>query len=226
MRTANRAVVALVALVLICGAAALSADILVLRDGTRLQGQLVSVQRGVIEFREDRGLRDSSVIQVPRDEVLRIDFEQPRAVDDRGRGREGEGRGMEGRGPLGRGRPNGLREREVWVSATALWTDTGLDVRDGQVVYFTTHGGDIEWRRGVRTRADGDPNAPYSPRRPIPGRPAGALIAKVGGNSGDYFFLGDDEGPVRMRTGGRLFLGINDDNLADNRGAFRVTVYF
>jgi hypothetical protein len=29
-----------------------------------------------------------------------------------------------------------------------------------------------------------------------------------------------------MRESGRLFLGINDDVLADNSGNFRVTVYY
>jgi hypothetical protein len=60
----------------------------------------------------------------------------------------------------------------------------------------------------------------------MPNRAAGALIGKVGADSGDLFFLGSQEGPIRMRSSGRLFLGINDDVLADNQGNFRVTVYY
>ena len=119
-----------------------------------------------------------------------------------------------------------MREREVWVAANVAWTNTGVDVRDGQIVYLTTYGGDIEWRRGERTRAGGDPSARYNANRPIPGRPIGALIARIGDTSTDYFFVGDNEGPLRMRGAGRLYLGINDENLADNRGAYRVTVYY
>jgi hypothetical protein len=29
-----------------------------------------------------------------------------------------------------------------------------------------------------------------------------------------------------MRSGGRLYLGINDDMLQDNSGAFRVAIYY
>ncbi len=58
--------------------------------------------------------------------------------------------------------------------------------------------------------------------RPIPSRPGAALIGRIGE---DPFFIGDGGGPVRMRQSGRLYLGINDDYLADNSGHFRVTVY-
>jgi hypothetical protein len=217
MKSSVRTTIALTVVALVCAAAVLSADILVLRDGRRIEGQLISVQRGIIEFREDRG-RDSRTIQVRRDEVQRIELEAPRTFDDRRPDRPP--------GPEGRGRPNGLRERDVWTDAKTPWTDSGLDVREGQVLYFDTHGGDIQWRRGAHARAGGDPDGPYSPRRPVPGRPVGALIAKVGNNSNDYFFIGDQDGPVRVRASGRLFLGINDENLSDNQGAFRVTVYY
>jgi hypothetical protein len=214
MRTGIGATIVAVAVALVVGAAVLSADRLVLRDGRRIEGQLVGVERGIIEFREDRGFRESRTIQVPRDEVERIELEPPRVVEDRRPDREN------------RPRPNGMREREVWVAANAPWTDTGVDVREGQTVFFTTHGGDIQWRRGSRARAGGDPDGRYDPARPIPSRPIGALIAKIGPGSRDYFFIGDEEGPVRMRGGGRLFLGINDSNVSDNQGAFRVTVYY
>ena len=42
----------------------------------------------------------------------------------------------------------------------------------------------------------------------------------------DLFFIGDDSGPIRLRSSGRLYLGINDDVLTDNSGNFRVVVYY
>jgi len=36
----------------------------------------------------------------------------------------------------------------------------------------------------------------------------------------------NDGRPIRIRTGGRLFLGVNDDFLNDNSGNFRVIVYY
>lgn len=221
MRSRVCATVAFAAATLVCAGVVLSADVLVLRDGRRIEGELVSVQRGIIEFRQDSGLRSSRTIEVRRDEVQRIELDEPRK-DDRGPGRDDR---APGRGE-GRSRPNGLREMEVWVAANVAWKDTGLDVRDGQVLYFDTHGGDIQWRRGAHATAGGDPGSTYSSRRPLPDRPIGALIARIGPASGGYFFIGDAQGPVRMRGSGRLFLGINDDNVSDNQGAFRVTVYY
>jgi hypothetical protein len=59
----------------------------------------------------------------------------------------------------------------------------------------------------------------------MPNRPAAALIGRIG-ESNDYFFIGDDAGAIRVRGNGRLYLGVNDDYLRDNSGAFRVTVYY
>ena len=65
-----------------------------------------------------------------------------------------------------------------------------------------------------------------NPGRPMPNRNAAALIGKIGSDSNDLFFIGDETGPVRVRGNGRLFLGINDDVLTDNSGNFRVVVYY
>jgi hypothetical protein len=50
---------------------------------------------------------------------------------------------------------------------------------------------------------------------------AGALIAKLG----DYgpIFVGDRHSITAPVTG-RLYLGVNDDHLPDNRGAYTVTI--
>jgi hypothetical protein len=52
--------------------------------------------------------------------------------------------------------------------------------------------------------------------------PAGGLIARIG-DSGP-FFLGDGGALGQVPASGRLFLGVNDDHLPDNRGEFRVTI--
>jgi hypothetical protein len=46
------------------------------------------------------------------------------------------------------------------------------------------------------------------------------------GSGNDVFFIGEDTGAIRVRNSGRLYLGLNDDVLTDNRGSFRVTVYY
>ena len=54
----------------------------------------------------------------------------------------------------------------------------------------------------------------------MPNRPAAALIGRVGEISPDAFYIGADRGPVRMRSSGRLLLGVNDDYLQDTRDRF------
>jgi len=39
-------------------------------------------------------------------------------------------------------------------------------------------------------------------------------------------FIGDDRGAIRLQNSGRLYLGINDDVLTDNRGSFKVLVFY
>jgi hypothetical protein len=121
------------------------------------------------------------------------------------------------------GRPRGLREREVQVSSRMPWTDTGVTVRAGQTIYFSAEG-QVRWGSDRRDGPGGEDNSPRNANRPIPARPAAALIGRVGDDA--PFFIGDDEGAVRVRGSGTLFLGINDDTFGDNSGAFRVTVFY
>jgi hypothetical protein len=193
--------------------APLGADTLVLRDGRRVRGELVAVSDGVIEFEGQRGFFGRERLRVDRDEVVRIELDDSSADADRGRG---ELRGTD--------RPSGMRERDVRVEAAQTWTDTGITVRPGQTLYFNATGR-VRWGPGRQDGPAGERNSPRNDNRPIPGRPAAALIGRVG-DGDDAFFIGADTGAVRVRGGGRLFLGLNDDFLQDNSGSFRVTVYY
>jgi hypothetical protein len=210
-----------VAGVLVAGAlAVLSADTLVMRDGRRVRGDLLAVNNGMIEFREVGAYNSDRVLRIRRDEVQRIELDEnrPDRYGDRDRsdreGREGF-----------QGRPRGLREREIVVSGDIPWNDTGVEVRAGQVLYFQANG-TVWWGPGRKDGPGGEKNSPRNLNRPIPNRPAAALIGKVGDGSRDYFFIGEDQGPIRVRNSGRLFLGVNDDVLRDNRGNFRVVVSY
>jgi hypothetical protein len=189
----------------------LRADTLHLRDGSRLQGELISVRNGTIEFEERRGSGGGRTLRFDRDEVVRIEF------DNRGGGGNDTG--------YGGGRPSGMRERQVTVSADVAWNDAGIDVRAGQTIYFNADG-QVRWGRDRRDGPDGEKNSPSNPGRPMPNRNAAALIGRIGANSNDLFYIGADKGPIRVRSSGRLFLGINDDFLQDNSGNFRVVVYY
>ena len=198
--------------------ATVAADTLVLRNGTRLSGRLIGLRDGVFEFEEDRGLRRGRVIKVEQADVRTVELDQdgPGAFDhgDRDRGdRDGDQVG----------RPRGLREREVNVSARNQWTDSGVQVRNGQMIYFEASG-KIRWGANRQDGPDGENNSPRNPNRPIPSRPAASLIGRVGDDA--PFFIGGDTNGIRVRGSGTLFLGVNDETFEDNSGSFRVTVYY
>jgi hypothetical protein len=181
-----------------------AADTLVLRSGRRVEGDLVSVRGSTIEFAEDGG----STRRYDRSDVARIEF---------------HGSGSSSSSGGSSGRPSGLREKYTSVQGATQWNDTGVDVRSGTEVYFEASGR-VQWGPDRKHGPGGEGGSRYNATRPIPGRPGGALIGRIG--NGDPFFIGDERGPIRMRESGRLLLGVNDDYLEDNSGSWRVTIYY
>ena len=203
----------LIALLLLASTAAALADTLVLTNGRRVRGELVGVYGREIEFEERTG-GSRRMLRVPREEIARIEFEDERP---------GFGPGRRDRDDVIGGIPRGMRERQVSVTAREAWTDTGVDVRAGQQIYFEASG---EWRWGSNRRdgAAGENGSPRNVNRPLPDRPAAALLGRVGEDG--IFFIGGDPGPFRARSSGRLYLGINDDVFTDNSGNLRVTIAY
>jgi len=203
-RLSNRSLFLLVAV----GALATNtlADTLVLRSGRRVEGDLVGVRGSTVEFEENGG----STRRYDRSEVARIELNSGGSSssgyrDDRG------------------GRPSGLRERSTTVEAATAWNDTGIDVRSGMSVFFEVSG-KVQWGPDRKDGPGGEGGNHHNANRPMPNRPGGALIGRVSGS--EPFLIGDERGSIRMRESGRLSLGVNDDYLQDNRGSFRVTIYY
>jgi hypothetical protein len=193
------------------------ADVLVLRDGRRIEGVLAGVRGNTIEF-EHRGGRDDGVVRrYDRSDVRTIQIEEwtgNRYTEDRYRDdRQADTRPRAG-----------LRERSVTVQARTAWTDSGVDVRPGQEIFFAASG-EVRWGPGRRDDAAGEHNSPFNQGRPMPDRNAAALIGKIGEN-GDPFFIGGSTQGIRVRGAGRLYLGINDDFLEDNSGSLRVVIAY
>ena len=199
-------------------ATATLADTLVLQNGRRIQGELVGVSNREIEF-EERGNRRT--LRIPRNEVARIEFDD---ADDRPGFGGGFGNGGNRDNDATGGIPRGMRERRVNVTARVPWTDTGIEIRRGQEIFFSADG-EIRWGSNRRDGAAGERNSPTNPNRPLPDRPAAALIGRIG-DGNDIFFIGADPGPYRARSGGRLYLGINDDVFSDNTGSLRVEIAY
>jgi Ca2+-binding EF-hand superfamily protein len=113
--------------------------------------------------------------------------------------------------------------RAVVVDARERWTDTGLVVRRGDMLRFEAEGTIQMSSSGADTAtASGSASARRAPNSPVSSHPAGGLIARIGNSAPVY--VGDRTTRLRAPVGGRLYLGVNDDHLADNSGEFRVSI--
>lgn len=114
----------------------------------------------------------------------------------------------------------GTSGRTVTVDSTEGWVDTGLDVRVGDTIAIQASGtvslssntSDTAGPGGAARRAQG---------APLPTQPAGALIGRIDESAP---MLVGDRPTITANSSGRLYLGVNDDHLGDNRGQFKVTV--
>jgi hypothetical protein len=112
--------------------------------------------------------------------------------------------------------------QQIMVDATRRWTDTGLTVQQGDLLTF-----DVEGRVQLSNDANdvaqaaGALSGRRAPDAPLQQELAGALIGRIGNS--EPFGIGNLRS-VRAPASGRLYLGVNDDHLADNRGEFRVIV--
>ncbi len=117
----------------------------------------------------------------------------------------------------------GTSGRSITVDARERWTDTGLVVRPGDILSFDATGTIQISSSGSDTATPmGSASGRRAPNSPVSSHPAGGLIARVGNSEPVY--VGDRTTRLRVPVGGRLFLGVNDDHLADNSGAFRVNI--
>jgi hypothetical protein len=110
----------------------------------------------------------------------------------------------------------------VSVRADQAWTNTGIMVRKGQAVRFSTSG-EIKYAPGPSDTAGPDGNAASkSATLPVPAMNGGGLIGRVGTSA--PFPIGSNSNAITMPADGTLMLGVNDDITTDNSGAFVVTV--
>jgi hypothetical protein len=129
--------------------------------------------------------------------------------------------------------------RTVVVPGNAAWTDSGMEVVQGQEIRFEA-AGNISLQKG-NPQADCGPDG-YDLRiiqQPLPDRNMGALIGKVviavtvfkdpdtgkerTDEAAELFYIGAGC-RVAMPAKGRLFLGINELVVGDNAGEFTVAI--
>jgi PA-IL-like protein len=109
----------------------------------------------------------------------------------------------------------------IRVAANQAWTDTGITVNQGDRVAFQASG-EITYGRSAGQTATPDGGADRRAQYPVPSVPIGALIGKVGNSAA--FGIGTQTQPLAMPAAGRLMLGVNDNELADNGGFYTVVV--
>ena len=112
------------------------------------------------------------------------------------------------------------------VPGNVRWTETGLDVQPGDTLRFSATGrvrpgpkDDRTWGRPV-----GPSGMDIRPGFiPVSGARHTCLIGRIGAN-GKLFAIGASKQVTVREETGRLWLSVNDENVNDNSGAFRVTV--
>lgn len=118
-------------------------------------------------------------------------------------------------------------DKYVTVYANTRETDTGIDVRTGDRVSFSSSGS--VYSRGTDAISP-EGNRYYDKQGenyPMPDGAFGALVGYVRTSYGQTrpFYIGNSR-TINVPEGGRLFLMVNDNNYADNNGFFRVRVFY
>lgn len=130
---------------------------------------------------------------------------------------------------------------DVTVMGDREWTDTGIEVQEGQEISFSAFGTVYLQRGNIKAYCGPDGYDLRTRQQPFVDRNIGALIGKVSillsveidEGSGreirheikEKFYIGSDDN-IRMPMSGKLYLGINEDLVTDNEGAFSVSIIY
>ena len=106
------------------------------------------------------------------------------------------------------------------MSGTEFWTDTDVDVAEGDRVEVTATG-EVIHNNVNSIGPEGFPNTPEL-MTPLPSENHAGLLGRIT-QQGDDFYIGTGTTFTADRSG-RLELGINDGYLGDNQGEFVATV--
>jgi sRNA-binding regulator protein Hfq len=185
-----------------------------LRNGTNFSGQFVDIRGG--EANASAGENHSLIFRTSNGEERRV------PLDTVGRIYLGNFPGATTANASTSNEP--LPAGAMRVPGNATWVATPLSVRRGDQVRFNVTG-------RIQLSDDGEDVAHSAgslrqrraPGSPLPQNFAGALIAKVGNSA--PFPIGDVTTAITMPADGQLYLGINDDEVADNRGEYTVTMH-
>jgi hypothetical protein len=194
-----------------------SQHVLLLTNGSSLKGQLVAIRGGEgsangdqprsYVFRADGRDQSFGSEQIARIYLGGYPFANGTAAAPQGSSVSGLDPGVDA--------PGAIR-----VGANSGWVSTGLRVRRGELISFSTSG-EVQLSDNGNDRARAAGAGRTAPGALLPSVNAGALIGRVGNSQ--PFGIGD-QASVPMPFDGVLYLAVNDDERNDNAGAFFVTV--
>lgn len=193
----------------------LSGDILYTTDGKIYEGKMVAFKYDTVYFNVYRFGKFHRSNRFPIYKVWKIEFNDPKKENLPAR-EEMERKYRELR--------QGKRSKKVKLPANQKWVDTGIKVKIGAEILFSTSGS-IYINENTKVLQVGELDLQWDRRKPMPNQPIGALIAKIS-ERGTPFYVGDDKAPFPLSQEGNLYIGINDYKFDDNKGEFVVTVYY
>ncbi|MGH9789315.1 MAG: hypothetical protein ACRD4U_11510, partial [Candidatus Acidiferrales bacterium] len=114
---------------------------------------------------------------------------------------------------------------DVDVSSTTEWVDTGIDVVTGDTLRISAEG-TINYTTSKTCGPDGGKREWQDLIRALPVNDAGrgALVGIIGDGTVAKAFLVGSKYEGAVKSTGRLYLGVNDDDYKNNKGSFRVRV--
>jgi Ca2+-binding EF-hand superfamily protein len=118
--------------------------------------------------------------------------------------------------------PSAAGSQTVRINAQQRWTDSNLIVRAGDIITFDASGSIVMSADNNDTASPaGSTRGRTAPDAPVLNQLAGGLIMRIDGYGPT--FIGARR-TITAPVSGRVFLGVNDDHLPDNRGEFVVAV--
>ena len=115
--------------------------------------------------------------------------------------------------------------RELDVSGSQQWTDTGVDVAPGESVTATASVS-LHFADGTSAGPGGATRGWKDLLRSLPVNSAGrgALIGRVGSDDAAQPFLIGVQSSLKIRVAGRLFVGLNETSNDSPQGSFHVVI--
>lgn len=224
-----------ICLLLATFASVVSADIIRLKNGQRITGKIVSYgDRKFVIVYENSSPDTRATIAL--DDIDSVEFDGRPLPGGSG---SSLGTPTDGGGRSSGGDTSTVREPErptpppvsttpapkVDLSTASVvskddWTFAQIEVRKGDRVSITADG-KVRLSAGLECSPEGVETEDRN--KLIPDRPTGSLIAVIGTDNDEFIYVGKSREFTALRSG-KLFLSVNEGDLADNSGSFTARV--